>query len=60
MKKIAIAYKGVFNFRKVSQGIVDESLLYDIKNNIDNHHTKMFKFFDRKNNRPAYMGSRWR
>ena len=46
MKKIAIAYKGVFNFRKVSQGIVDESLLYDIKNNIDNHHTKMFKFFD--------------
>ena len=46
MKKIAICYKGVFNLNKVSQGIVDESLLYDIKNNLDDHRAKMFNYFD--------------
>ena len=43
--KIAIAYRGVFNFQKINQFGVDSNILLDIKENLDNHKNFLHDIF---------------
>jgi hypothetical protein len=45
MKKICISYRGVFNFKKIKEGAIDQQFLEDIQENLDNHKTMIFDTF---------------
>lgn len=45
MKKIAIAYRGIFNYQKYSKEGLTKNLLNDIEKNIDNHRSMLYTCF---------------
>lgn len=46
MKKICVAYRGVFGFKKIKNQEVNQQFLNDISNNLDNHKKMIFDYFD--------------
>ena len=42
MKKIAIAYRGIFNYQKYSKEGLTKNLLDDLEKNLDNHKSLLY------------------
>lgn len=45
IKRVCIAYRGVYNFKKIING-VDDKLFNELKENCENHKKNIFDFFD--------------
>ena len=53
--RVAIAYRGVFNFQRINRVGVDSDILSDIQEVLDNHKDNLYNVFDNVEPSPTIL-----